>query len=175
MKRFVFLTSAILTFGRQAAVMAQEKTGYLQYKEPSPIVSTTSTVTVIGYIISLVLVLVVVAYLAFYASKLLGKNYTKNRVLTSEKIIATLPLGINKNLCLVELGKKVLVLSITEQNINFVKEITDLQEIEDLKQEFKNSQVAESVFLNDDILKIQQIKEKLTKKLLEFRNGKREK
>ena len=74
-----------------------------------------------------------------------------------------------------ELGKKVLVLSITEQNINFVKEITDLQEIEDLKQEFKNSQVAESVFLNDDILKVQQIKEKLTKKLLEFRNGKREK
>ena len=69
----------------------------------------------------------------------------------------------------------VLVLSITEQNINFVKEITDLQEIEDLKQEFKNSQVAESVFLNDDILKVQQIKEKLTKKLLEFRNGKREK
>lgn len=175
MIRCIFLISTFLTFSNQAMVMAQEKTGYLQYKEPSPIVSTPSTITVIGYIISLVLVLVVVAYLAFYASKLLGKNYTKNRVLTSEKIIATLPLGVNKNLCLVELGKKILVLSVTEQNINFVKEITDLQEIEDLKQEFKNSRVVESVFLNEDILKVQQIKEKLTKKLLEFRNGKREK
>ncbi len=159
----------------QTVVMAQEKTGYLQYKEPSPVITTPNTVTVVGYIISLLLVLVVVAYLAFYASKIFGKNYNKNRVVTSEKIIATLPLGINKNLCLVELGKQVLVLSITEQNINFVKEITDLQEIADLKHEFKDSREPESVFLNEDILKVQQIKEKFMKNLLNFKNGKREK
>lgn len=175
MKRLSFLAGMFLVMGSQAVVMAQEKTGYLQYKEPSPMIGAPSGLTVVGYIISLLLVLLIVAYMAFYASKLFGKNYTKDRIVTSEKIIATLPLGINKNLCLVELGKKILVLSITEQNVNFVKEITDLQEIEELKQEFKNSRIPESVFLNEDILKIQQIKDKFAKKLLEFRNGKREK
>ena len=46
-----------------------------------------------------------------------------------------LPLGPNKSVCIVEIGGRILLLGVTDQQITMLGEITDQQEIERLRRQ----------------------------------------
>jgi flagellar biogenesis protein FliO len=63
------------------------------------------------------------------------------------QIHAAMPLGQNKMVQLLEVGNKILVLGITDSNINLLKEITDRDEVDRIKlQSSKESKIEANSF-----------------------------
>lgn len=114
-------------------IYAAEPTGeYLQYQETKPAVysSGLSTVT---YIFSLLITFAAVIGLAYFASRFLGKKMGNRSASQHHKVVATLPMGANRAVYVVEIAGKFLILGVTDHTINVLQEITDLTEIEKLK------------------------------------------
>lgn len=111
---------------------AQENsTEYLKYQEPQSQVSATSSwLSTITYIISLLVTFAAVICLAFFTSRFLGKKLGGFSSHHGNKVIATLPLGNNRAIYVVEVAGKFLVLGVTDQSITLLQEITDKAEIE---------------------------------------------
>ena len=110
---------------------AQENsTEYLKYQEPQSQVSATSWLSTITYVISLLATFAAVICLAFFTSQFLGKRLGKFSSNHGNKVIATLPLGNNRAIYVVEVAGKFLVLGVTDQNITLLQEITNEAEIE---------------------------------------------
>ena len=113
-------------------VLAAAETGeYLKYQEPQP--ATSSWLATSGYILSLLLTFLLVLGLAYLTSRFLGKRMTRGGGFGSGKIYATLSLGPNRAVYVIEIAGKFMVLGVTEQNITILNEITSLSDIEQLK------------------------------------------
>lgn len=113
-------------------VLAAAETGeYLKYQEPQPAAS--SWLAMSGYILSLLLTFLLVLGLAYFTSRFLGQRMTRGGGFGSGKIYATLSLGPNRSVYVVEIAGKFMVLGVTEQNITMLNEITSLSDIEQLK------------------------------------------
>lgn len=114
---------------------AAEPTGeYLQYQEPKPAVYSPGLSTV-TYIFSLLVTFTIVIGLAYFASRFLGQKMGSKLAIGRHKIVATLPLGTNRAVYIVEIAGKFLVLGVTDHTINVLQEITDIGEIEKMKAE----------------------------------------
>ena len=113
-------------------VLAAAETGeYLKYQEPQP--ATSSWLATSGYIVSLLLTFLLVLGLAYLTSRFLGKKMTSGGGLGSGKVYATLSLGPNRAVYVIEIAGKFMVLGVTEQNITMLTEINSLTDIEQLK------------------------------------------
>lgn len=114
-------------------VLAAAETGeYLKYQEPQP--ATSSWLATSGYIVSLLLTFLLVLALAYLTSRFLGqKMMTSGGRFGNGKIYATLSLGPNRAIYVIEIAGKFMVLGVTEQNITMLNEITSLSDIEQLK------------------------------------------
>jgi|GEM_PF-550169 len=127
----LFLTGVALWGTASAA----EPTGqYLQYEEPKPAVYS-SGLSTLAYIFSLLVTFAIVIGLAYFASRFVGQKMRSKLASGSHKIVATLPLGTNRGVYIVEIAGKFLVLGVTDHTINVLQEITELVEIEKLKEE----------------------------------------
>lgn len=125
----IFLICLSLLTGQ---VFAAAETGeYLKYQEPQP--ATSSWFATSGYILSLLLTFLLVLGLAYLTSRFLGKRMTSGGGFGSGKIYATLSLGPNRAIYVIEIAGKFMVLGVTEQNITMLNEITSLSDIEQLK------------------------------------------
>jgi flagellar protein FliO/FliZ len=107
--------------------------GYLQYQAPKP-VEYSSGLSMITYILSLLITFAVVIGLAYFASRFLGKKMGRMGAMGHHKIIATLPLGTNRAVYIVEIAGKFLALGVTDHSITVLQEITDQIEIEKMKE-----------------------------------------
>ncbi|WP_094607598.1 hypothetical protein SPSIL_023160 [Sporomusa silvacetica DSM 10669] len=125
----VFVSWLFLFTGQ---VLAAAETGeYLKYQEPQP--ATSSWFATSGYIVSLLLTFLLVLALAYLTSRFLGQRMTSGGRFGSGKIYATLSLGPNRAIYVIEIAGKFMVLGVTEQNITMLNEITTLSDIEQLK------------------------------------------
>ena len=123
----------VLDFGKTA--YAAESTGeYLQYQEQKPAVYS-SGLSTLTYIFSLLITFGIVIGLAYFASRFVGQKMKSRLTIGNHKIIATLPLGTNRAVYIVEIAGKFLVLGVTDHTINILQEITDIDEIEKMKVE----------------------------------------
>ena len=114
---------------------AAEPTGeYLQYQEPKPAVYS-SGLSTLTYIFSLLLTFAIVIGLAYFASRFVGQKMRNKLAVGNHKIVATLPLGTNRAVYIVEIAGKFLILGVTDHTINVLQEITDIGEIEKMKAE----------------------------------------
>ncbi len=125
----LFLTGVIFS----AIVYAAEPTGeYLQYQEPRA-ASFSSGLSTITYVFSLLVTFAIVLGLAYFSSRFLGQRMGNRLANGDQKIVATLPLGTNRAVYVVDIAGKYLVLGVTDHTINVLQEITDPVEIEKLK------------------------------------------
>ena len=116
-------------------VYAAEPTGeYLQYQEPKP-AAHSSGLSTLAYIFSLVATFAIVIGLAYFASRFLGQKMGSKLAMGNQRIIATLPIGTNRAIYIVEIPGKFLVLGVTDHTINVLQEITDPVEIQKLQVE----------------------------------------
>ena len=133
---YIILLIAFLIGGNCLGIVyAAEPTGeYLQYQETKPAVysSGLSTAT---YIFSLLITFAIVIGLAYFASRFLGQKMGNQLATHNHKIVATLSMGTNRAVYIVEIAGKFLVLGVTDHTINVLQEITDLTEIEKLKEQ----------------------------------------
>ena len=113
-------------------VLAAAETGeYLKYQEPQP--ATSSWLATSGYIVSLLLTFLLVLGLAYLTSRFIGKKMAAGGGLGNGKVYATLSLGPNRAVYVIEIAGKFMVLGVTEQNITMLTEINSLSDIEQLK------------------------------------------
>ena len=115
------------------------KNGYLTYQEPATTQS--SWLSTISYMISLLFVFALIAGLAYFTSKFLGNKLSFRGQNKSTKILETLPLGPNKCIYVVEIAGSVMLIGVTDKEINLIKEITDEMEIEKLRVNAINSEI----------------------------------
>lgn len=113
---------------------AAEPTGeYLQYQEPKPAVYSAGLST-LTYILSLIITFAIVIGLAYFASRFVGQKMSSKLASDNHKIMAILPLGNSRSVYIVEIAGKFLVLGVTDHMINVLQEITDIEEIEKMKE-----------------------------------------
>ncbi|WP_371371249.1 flagellar biosynthetic protein FliO [Sporomusa aerivorans] len=139
MNNFLRFSGSILTIITvftlfTSRVLAAAETGeYLKYQEPQP--TTSSWLATSGYVLSLFLTFLLVLGLAYLTSRFLAQKMTRGGGFGSGRVYASLSLGPNRAVYVVEIGGKFMVLGVTEQNISLLSEITSLDEIEQLKAE----------------------------------------
>jgi len=81
-----------------------------------------------------------VAAMAYLASRFLSGRFGKGGAGEGGRILAHLPLGPNRSVCVVELAERVFMLGVTEHAITLLREITDEGEIERLHRRDLGSQ-----------------------------------
>lgn len=118
----------------QAAADESSSGGYLSgYQEVDPHPSQTSWWSTLAYLVSLLVVFAFVLVMAYVASRYLGGRFAPTVAGDSGKVLENLPLGPNRSVCIVEIAGRVLMLGVAEQAITLLQEITDLEEIERLR------------------------------------------
>ena len=119
----------------EGIVYAAEPTGeYLQYQEPKP-PAYSSGLSTLAYVFSLLVTFAIVIGLAYFASRFLGQKMGSKLAIGNQKIVATLPLGANRGIYVVEIAGKFLILGVTDHSIQVLQEITDRVEIEKIQAE----------------------------------------
>ena len=105
-------------------------------------------------------------YLTYYFTKTLSKKITNYSTSKYIKIVDRIALSQNKFLVLIEIDKKVLLLSVTDNNINILKEIDNmiLESQEDESQSKNDSLLTDIKF--SEILKDNLLKNKITSKFM---------
>ena len=112
-----FLGLAVLLFALPDALTLAAEGGYLSgYTEPDPRPTGVSWWSTLAYL----------------ASRLLAGHFAKATGASGGHLLAHLPLGPNRSVCIVELAERVFVLGVTEHSITLLREITDPEEIERL-------------------------------------------
>jgi flagellar protein FliO/FliZ len=121
---------AVLCLG--GPVLAAGQGGeYLAYQEPQP--AGTSWLSTIAYLVTLLVTFVVVIALAYFTSRFLGQRMSRFSGAGDNRVLASLPLGQNRGVFVVEVAGKFLVLGVTDHSVNFLQEITDPAVIERLR------------------------------------------
>ena len=120
-----------------AADTASSGGGYLSgYENTDPKPSQMSWWSTLAYLISLVAVFAFVVVMAYFASKFLsGRFQNRSTSYGGGQLLEHLPLGPNKSVCVVEIAGKVVVLGVTEHQINLLAEVEDPEEIDRLRRQ----------------------------------------
>ena len=109
--------------------------GYLAAyrQEPSAQPAQSSGWSLIAYVFSLLIVFGVVLALAYFVSRFMGVKFGAPRLGNAAQILETVSLGPNRALYIVEIAGQVLLLGVTDHQINCLREITDEVEIARLR------------------------------------------
>ena len=110
------------------------------YVEADPRPSAVSWWSTLAYLFSLLAAFIFVAAMAYLASRFLSGRFGKGGAGEGGRILAHLPLGPNRSVCVVELAERVFMLGVTEHAITLLREITDEGEIERLHRRDLGSQ-----------------------------------
>ncbi|MDF2873737.1 MAG: flagellar biosynthetic protein FliO [Sporomusa sp.] len=129
--RMILIFFSIILLLANHGLAAGETGEYLKYQEPQPPAS--SWLSASGYVVSLLLTFLLVLGLAYFTSRFLAQKINGPAGLNNGKIHTTLSLGPNRAVYVVEIAGKFMVLGVTEQTISLLKEITDPEDIEHLK------------------------------------------
>jgi flagellar protein FliO/FliZ len=117
-----------MTIGQ--AYAQEQDSNYLKYQDPTP--PATSVLSTIAYIFTLLLAFAVVIGLAYFTSRVLGQKLGRG-INNSSRVLSTVSLGANRTLQVVEVAGKVLVLGVSEHSITLLQEVTDVEEINKLR------------------------------------------
>ncbi|BBB93173.1 MAG TPA: flagellar biosynthetic protein FliO [Methylomusa anaerophila] len=104
---------------------------YLNYQAPQS--TTISWFNTSAYVGSLFLTFLLVVGLAYLTSRLLANKLGTGFGTGESKIYASLSMGPNRGIYVVEIAGKYLILGVTDHSITLLKEITAVEEIEQLK------------------------------------------
>jgi flagellar biosynthetic protein FliO len=94
--------------------------------------------------------LAVVLVLFFFLSRLLRKYLGRETVTKHLEVTDRLPLGINKELFIVRVGKQFLLLGVTNNNVNLLKEIKDQETVNDFEESAKDKSIFEEILAAQD-------------------------
>lgn len=126
-----------------AQQQAAENGGYLASYQNNTPHEESSWLSTMAYVFTMLFAFAFVLTLAYLVSRFLGQKMGGFQFARSSKILETLPLGANRFLYVVEIAGRVMILGVTNNQINLIREVTDELEIARLRSEAAN------VFAND--------------------------
>ncbi|MBP1763175.1 MAG: Flagellar biosynthesis protein, FliO [Firmicutes bacterium] len=132
----VMLLIIVFTIITGQCFAAEQGTEYLKYQEPQA--GSSSLLLTVGYLIFLIIVFLLVLGLAYFTSRLIGQKMGVMNMAGDNKILTHLPFGSNRAVYVVEIAGRILVLGVTDHNINLLQEITSPDEIEKIKNQPNN-------------------------------------
>jgi flagellar protein FliO/FliZ len=132
-------------------VSAAEQTasggGYLAgYENTEPQPTAISWWSTAAYLVSLFAIFAFVVGMAYFAARFLGGHFAQQRTGTGGQIIAHLPLGPNRSICVVLMAGKCFMLGVTEHNITLLTELDDPEVIAHLKRESEEHPLSGDMF-----------------------------
>lgn len=130
---WLVLMCLVVAFSSGTVLAVEANNDYLVYQEPQT--TSASWLSTVAYVVSLLVTFAVVIGLAYFTSRFLGQRMGQLSAGTENKILATLSLGANRAVHVVEIAGKVLVLGVTEHSITLLQEITDEAQVEKLRQQ----------------------------------------
>ena len=122
-----------------------------QYKAPT---FETGKISYPMLILRTIAVLAIIVIAIFVLFRILLKN--KNKIITDSeiiKVLATFPLAANRIIQIVDIGGKILVLGVTDSNINLITTIEDKDIIDNIKL-YYSKEKAEKTGFKDQFLKL---------------------
>ena len=175
MKKVVFLLAGILlgllfanidvSLAAAAGETSSGGSGYLAaYQEADPHPSQTSVWSTLAYLLSLLVVFAFVLFLAYMASRFLGSRFAAVSSSKEGKILETMSLGGSRSVCVVEIAGNILMLGVTENSVSLLKEITDPEEMEYLRQKAVAAGLREGevpIFLSEQFESMDQISKRI--------------
>ena len=100
---------------------------------------TIDNLAAVGSVIGMFVVMILIFVAAFYATKLMGRNYAGQTSSSREmRVIDRLMLGRDRYLLIVEVGEKVLLLGVSPQQIDNLTEL-DSEAFNNLSPEQENT------------------------------------
>lgn len=185
MKVLLIFIFVVFTFTQLSMVFAQDSDekleiilNNLEENDGHTVGNTNSSLFVVALLkvfIALAIVIILLIVTVRFMQKI-SQTKSKNSWL---QIIAYDSIGTNKGVCVVKIGKKAMVLGVTEQNINFLTELS-LEEIEYLEASVPDGQVDNNILptdfpfqdhLQENIKKIQRFNEQMKKNFKGDGNG----
>jgi flagellar protein FliO/FliZ len=110
---------------------AEQAADYLNYQEPK--VGGSSFLSTIVYVISLLVTFGLVIVAAYFTSRFVGQKMGKAMSFGDNRVLVTLTLGPNRGVSVVEIAGKLLVLGVTDHNINLLQEVTEPEQLDKLR------------------------------------------
>ena len=153
-KKFFYLGFAVLAAFLllaadpvSAAEKAAEGGGYLSgYENTDPKPTDISWWSTAAYLVSLFAIFAFVVGMAYFAARFLGGHFAQQKTGTGGRILAHLPLGPNRSVCVVEMAGKVFLLGVTEHSITLLSEITDPDMIDRLHRDSDKNPLSGDMF-----------------------------
>jgi len=133
LKLILAFTFIILTLA-DAGQTVQAAGGYLAgYEDAEPKPAGISWLSTIAYLLSLFAVFAIVVVMAYMAAKFLGGRFNAHLSSHGGRVLALLPLGANRSVCIVDLADRVFLLGVTDGAISLLAEIDNPEEIARLR------------------------------------------
>ena len=163
------LLLVLLLTGYVSAAADAAGSGYLSgYAEADPRPTAISWWSTIAYLLSLFAVFAFVVVMAYMASRFLSGRFAQTSEGQGGRILAHLPLGPNRSVCVVELAERVFMLGVTEHSITLLREVTDEDEIERLHRRQLGSMPSADDLFSSQIGSLEQLAKRIPSI---FKNG----
>lgn len=96
-------------------------------------VMTTTGGSFVWELVRVILVLILLVPLAYFATRLYGKKVVGASRSGALRVIEVVPLGSGRTLCLVDVAGRLLLLGVTTHQVNLITEISDPTEVDLLR------------------------------------------
>jgi flagellar protein FliO/FliZ len=121
--------------------------GYLAgYENTDPRPTSVSFWSTAAYLVSLFAIFAFVVVAAYFVARFLGGHFAKPSSGQGGRMLANLPLGPGRSVCIVEMAQCVVMLGVTEHSITLLREITDPAVIDELEHEAQKSPINTEMF-----------------------------
>lgn len=150
-----------------ASAFASPDNRYLEYKDPAA--GGSSWLGTAAYLVTLLLVFAGVLWAAYAASRWFGGRMNRMQSANGVSVVGAVSLGGSRQVAFLRVGDKILLLGVTDQQVNVLREIDDEQLVQQLLQAQQQEPQPGAGLFSDQL----QLLDELEKRLPGFVRGRK--
>lgn len=155
-----------------AAAFASPGNSYLEYKEPVAAAGGFNWLSTAAYMLTLLIVFAVVLWAAYSVSQWFGGRMHRLQTEGGAVVVSVVSLGGNRQVVMLKVGDRILVLGVTDQQVNLLQEINDEEQVKQLLQQSQATSpgnVGVNLF-SEQLLQLDELEKHLPKFIRKHRN-----
>ena len=155
-----------------AVAFASPENRYLEYKEPVAAAGGFNWLSTAAYMLTLLIVFAVVLWAAYSVSQWFGGRMHRMQTEGGAAVVGAVSLGGSRQVVMLKVGERVLLLGVTDQQVNLLQEITDEEQVKQLLQQNRTmtpGTVGGNLF-SEQLLQLDELEKHLPKFIRKRRN-----
>ncbi len=161
MKRLAGLVlTGAAALGSAAVAFAAPDNRYLAYKEPAA-AGGSGWLGTAAYMITLLLVFAGVLWAAYTASRWFGGRMNRMQAANGASVVGAVSLGGTRQAVFLRVGEKILLLGVTDQQVNLLREIDDEQLVQQFLQQPSLEGTADRSLFSDQLQLLDELEKRL--------------